>query len=142
MIVPDEVVVEALLKDARKFKSKWELHTNEPSRNKPNVKFLKRTLSNVVKTNQNRMRRPREAESVERELRPSTSKQRHEKSQLYQPSTSSKRSPRQVSPPRKRPKKSKSCSKSKYRSPERKSRSKSEKKSSRSSSKSRRTPKR
>ncbi|KYB29799.1 hypothetical protein TcasGA2_TC034527 [Tribolium castaneum] len=140
MIVPDEVVVEALLKDARRFKSKWELHTNESTRNKPNVKFLKRTLSHVVKTNQDRMRRPREPESVERELHPSTSKRRNEKSQVNEPSTSSKRSP----PPRKRPKKSKSCSKSKYRSPERKSRSidKSKKKSTRSSSRSRRSPKR
>lgn len=45
------------------------MHTNEPTRSKPNLRFLQRTISTVVKTNQDKMRRPRNADSYERELK-------------------------------------------------------------------------
>lgn len=59
IIYCSEEVIEALLKDAKKFKSKRELNTNEAQRSKPNVNFLARTLRSVVKTNKHLMRNPK-----------------------------------------------------------------------------------
>ena len=106
------MVIAALVKDAKRFKSKWELHTGETIRSKPNVVFLKRTLSNVVKVNHDLMRKPHNVESMH-----STLNEKIKEKEIEKSPKNGRKSPSRV------PKKSRECSKSKYQTAKNKSKS-------------------